>query len=267
MQIDKIEIEKKALQIRQEYNIQTYGIKDIFSLIEQMGIDLIRYPFGKDVLLGFSTIFEGKKVIVSNSSEILAREIFTIAHELGHIIYDFVDINNDVIIDISMDEETENISEERAYYFANYFLMPEEEMKKFIKYQLKKETERLSALDIVRIQLEFQVSYAAAVQRLCDMKFITYEHKTKLFNERNTITSKFLFKILDADEKLIKPSDIIKVPSSYLEYVISNYENGYIPYSSLQKTLALIGINAENFRKEEKNEDELDIDDIFKEFK
>jgi Zn-dependent peptidase ImmA (M78 family) len=85
MWIDKTEIEQRSLQVRQEHSIQTYGVKDIFSLIAQRGIHLIRYPFGKDKLLGFSTFFEGKKIIISNSSEILSREIFTIAHELGHV--------------------------------------------------------------------------------------------------------------------------------------------------------------------------------------
>ena len=70
MWIDKTEIEYRALKVRQEHNVQTYGIKDIFSMIEQKGIDLIRYPFGKDELLGFSTVFEGKKLFVSNYSEI-----------------------------------------------------------------------------------------------------------------------------------------------------------------------------------------------------
>jgi aryl-phospho-beta-D-glucosidase BglC (GH1 family) len=68
LRINKRDIEKKAMEIRQENNIQTYGIKDIFSLIEQKGIHHIRYPFGKDVLLGFATVYEGKRVIVSNSS-------------------------------------------------------------------------------------------------------------------------------------------------------------------------------------------------------
>ena len=130
--INKIDIEKKALDIRQENNIQTYGVKDIFSLVEQRGTHLIRYPFGKDAVLGFSTIFEGKEIIVSNSSEILSREIFTIAHELGHIIYDFEDENQDVKIDINIDDIDEDISEARAYYFANCFLMPETQLLEFV---------------------------------------------------------------------------------------------------------------------------------------
>jgi Zn-dependent peptidase ImmA (M78 family) len=264
--IDKTEIEDRALKVRQEHNIQTYGIKDIFSMIDQRGIDLLRYPFGKDELLGFSTVFEGKKIIVSNSSEILSREIFTIAHELGHIIYDFEDSNHDVKIDIEINEETEDISENRAFYFANCLLMPEEQMTKFIKYVLKKKYKELNALDIVRIQQEFQVSYSAAVKRLYDINFITFNHKNELFNERNDITSKSLFRMIQADEKLLKPTDVIQVPSRYYEYVTSNYENGYIPFTSLQKTLALIGIDAEIFKKEDKHEDELDIDDIFEEF-
>jgi Zn-dependent peptidase ImmA (M78 family) len=266
MWIDKTEIEDRALKVRQEHNVQTYGIKDIFSMIEQRGIYLIRYPFGKDELLGFSTVFEGKKIIVSNSSEILSREIFTIAHELGHIIYDFEDINHNVKIDIDIDEGTEDISENRAYYFANCLLMPEEQLMTFIKYVLKKKYKELGALDTVRIQLEFQVSYAAAVKRLYEIGFITSSHKNELFNERNCITSKSLFKMVEADEKLLKPTDAIQVPSRYYEYVTSNYENGYIPFTSLQKTLALIGIDAEIFKKEEKNQKELDIEDIFEEF-
>jgi len=269
--IDKTEIEDRALKVRQEHNIQTYGIKDIFSMIEQRGIDLIRYPFGKNELLGFSTVFEGKKIIVSNSSEILAREIYTIAHELGHIIYDFEDKNHDVKIDVDIDEESEDISESRAYYFANCLLMPEQQLMMFIKYVLNKTSRELRALDIVRIQLEFQVSYAAAVKRLHEIGFISTSHKSELFNERSRITSNSLFKMIEADEKLLKSTDVIKVPSKYYEFVISNYENGYIPFSSLQKTLALIGIDAEIFKKEEQNEEkngeQLDIDDVFEEFK
>lgn len=265
--IDTTEIEDRALKVRQEHNIQTYGIKDIFSLIEQRGIHLIRYPFRKDRLLGFSTVFEGKEVIVSNSSEILSREIFTIAHELGHIIYDFEDRNQDVKIDMDNEDIDENISESRAFHFANCFLMPEEQLLKFVKYELKKKSVSLNAIDIVRLQIEFQVSYAAAVKRLYYIDFINYSKKIELFDERNDITSRALFKMINADERLLNPTDVIKVPSMYIEYIISNYENDYIPYSSLEKTLALLDMDASIFKKNKNKKDEkLDIDDVFKEF-
>ncbi|MGB4438647.1 MAG: ImmA/IrrE family metallo-endopeptidase [Sedimentibacter sp.] len=266
MWIDKIEIEQRALKVRQENKIQTYGVKDIFSLVSQMGIHLIRYPFGKDKILGFSTFFEGKKIIISNSSEILSREIFTIAHEMGHVIYDFADEYNDVKIDIEINDSSEDISEARAFYFANCFLMPEEEIRKFIKFELKKNCQELGALDIVLLQLEFQVSYAAMAVRLYDLRMITGSHKSLLFDKRNTETSAALFKKLDADERLLKSANITEVPSKYLEYVTSNYEKDYIPYSSLEKSLALIGMDSEIFKKEKQEEDELDIKDIFEEF-
>jgi len=266
MKINKMAIEKCAIEERQ--NVQTYGIKDIFSLILQKNIILVRYPFGKDKLLGFSTFFEGKKIIVSNSSEILSREIFTIAHEMGHIIFDFDDKLSSVKIDHEIEDSSENISEARAFYFANCFLMPEEELRKFIKYELKKTHEELNALDIVRMQLEFQVSYAALVVRLYNLEFINYTHKSRLFDRRNQITSKALFAKLDVDQRLLKSTDVIEVPPSYLEYVTSNYDNGYIPYSSLEKALSLIGMDASIFEKEEKDDDEeeLDIDEIFQDF-
>jgi len=267
LRINKVDIEKKALDVRQENNIQTYGVKDIFSLVEQRGTHLIRYPFRKDTVLGFSTIFEGKEIIVSNSSEILSREIFTIAHELGHVIYDFEDENQDVKIDINIDDIDEDISEDRAYYFANCFLMPEIQLLEFVKYELEKKPMNLNAIDIIRLQIEFQVSYAAVVKRLYDIDFINCNKKCELFNERNDITSRALFKMINADEKLLEPSNVIKVPSRYLEYAITNYENNYIPYSSLKNALALLGIDASIFKKDEDNKDEeLNIDDIFGEY-
>lgn len=265
LRINKRDIEKKAMEIRQENNIQTYGIKDIFSLIEQKGIHHIRYPFGKDVLLGFSTVYEGKRVIVSNSSEILSREIFTIAHELGHIVFDFEDLNQGLKIDLNIDQIKEDICEERAFYFADCFLMPKNKLDEYIKYELKKEKEELSALDIVRIQIEYNVSYNALVKRLKDIHFITETHMYSLFNEKNVLKSNALFKMLNADEKLLRSTEIISVPAQYIEYVTSNYNNDYIPYSSLEKALGLLNKDAEVFKKEIKNDEDIDLDDLFEE--
>lgn len=263
-----MEIENRALKVRQEYNIGTYGIKDIFSLIEQMDIHLIRYPFGEKTILGFSTVFEGNKVIVSNSSEILSREIFTIAHELGHLLYDFDDAIQNIKIDIDLTDNAKDISESRAFYFADCFLMPEEQIRKYIKYELKKDNNTISATDIVRLQIEFQVSYSAMVMRLFNLKYISASKKSKLFDNRDERTSRVLFRMTNSNEDLLNPTKIIKVPPRYIEYVTSNYENNYIPYSSFKKALSLLEIDASGFKKKKvKKEIKLDIEDIFEEFK
>jgi Zn-dependent peptidase ImmA (M78 family) len=187
---------------------------------------------------------------------------------LGHVIYDFEDEFTSVKIDVEIEDSATDISEARAFYFANCFLMPEEELRKYIKFELKKTHQEINALDVVRMQLEFQVSYAALVVRLYELGIINSNHKSKLFDNRNGVTSKALFKKLDADEKLLKSTDVIEVPASYLEYVISNYENKNIPYSSLERALSAIGMDASIFKKEDikETDEEFDLDDIFEEF-
>lgn len=85
MRFDKDTVSLDAKRLRKQYDIDGNGISDIFSFVNQQNIELIRYPFGKNTIMGFATIYDDKKIIVSNSSEILSREIYTVAHELGHI--------------------------------------------------------------------------------------------------------------------------------------------------------------------------------------
>ena len=266
--MNRTDVEKKALSIRHEQNIQSCGIKDIFELIEQMEIDLIRYPFGKDIFCGFSAIFEGKKVIVTNSSEILARKIFTAAHELAHLLYDF-DLNSeDIKVDIDLTSKREGIGEKRADFFAACFLIPEELLRQFIIFKLDKpEFSQLNGLDIVRIQVEFNVSYSAVIERLKEIKAINYEKAVFLYEEQTKYSSGKLFKMLNENEGLLKPADLIKVPARFFEFVISNYNNNFIPYASLSKAFQLIGIDASPLKKEDTPEDNqsIELDELYKE--
>jgi Zn-dependent peptidase ImmA (M78 family) len=266
--VNRIDIEKKALSIRHEQNIQSCGIKDIFELIEQMEIDLIRYPFGKDILCGFSAIFEGKKVMITNSSEILAREIFTAAHELAHLLYDF-DLNSeDVKVDMDFTSNRESIPEKRADFFAACFLMPEELLRQFIIFKLDKPNfSLLTGLDIVRIQVEFNVSYSAVIERLKEIKAVNYEKAVFLYEEQTRYSSGKLFRMLNEDERLLKSVNLVKVPARFLEFVISNYNNNFVPYSSLDKALQLIDIDALPLKKEDSPEENqtIKLDELYEE--
>jgi Zn-dependent peptidase ImmA (M78 family) len=242
------ETEKKAIEIRQKLNLKHYGINDMFKLISDLNIDLIRYPFGKDEILGFSTIFRNKKVIVSNSSEILSREIFTIAHELGHILFDLDDHRKKTIIDLNPDDVNINEKEKRANQFANALLLPYDEIKKFIELELNQEIHRLTPYDIVNIQLEFNVSYQTIVYRLLNLKLISIEHKEKLFYFQENHGSKRMFSDLNLNTSLIEPTNRVIIPKKYLSYIVSNHQHGYIPDTSLEKALKMIGVNADFFK-------------------
>lgn len=266
MKIDKLKIAQKANRLRQAYNIQNNGIKDIFSFVNLQDVELIRYPFGTNTILGFSTVYEGKKIIVSNSSEILSREIFTIAHELGHIEFDFSENNQGIKIDKTEEDAGNDYSESVAFYFANCLLMPKDKLLEFLEFNLKKKPEELMAINIVRMQMEFNVSFSALVKRLVDLEIITPAKKHELHSERDYYTSKKLFELLGADDDLLKPTEVIAVPPQYSDYVLSNYENGYIPFSSLTKAFALLGIDTTDIHEKEAKQETDDLDDIFEEY-
>ncbi len=267
MQIRSLDIERSAHNLRNEYNIESYGIKDIFSLVDKMDIYLIRIPLGKDTICGFSTIYEGKKVIVSNSSEILSREIFTIAHEIAHCIFDLNVDEQRLIIDKNTNDNNQDYIEKRADYFAAVLLMPEEKIREFIKYELKKEFGEIKARDIIRIQIEFNVSYASVVIRLFELGFINSTTKKELFDKRDSNTSNMLFNVMNLNNDLIKPADILKVPNSYYEYVFSNYEKGYIVFDKLKEALELVGFNTNEITEHTTSDDkDIDFDELLEGF-
>ena len=267
MRIDKEEIALRAERLRKMYDIQSNGIADIFTFVNQQNIELIRYPFGRGTVLGFSTVYEGKKIIVSNSSEILAREIYTVAHELGHILYDFADNYCKIRIDRDGTGDVElEISEERAFYFADCLLMPKEKILNFIRQNLKKKPEELRAINIVQMQLEFKVSFNALIKRMSDLGVIKDSKKVQLYKERDFYTSAGLFGLLGADEELLKPVERLVVPPKYIDYVMSNYENNYIPFSSLKKVLQMINMDVSELEEERKEEEEETLDDVFGEY-
>lgn len=263
MEFDKNEVELEAKRLRKAYDVQTNGIADICAFVNNQGIELIRYPFGKNTILGFSTFYEGKKIIVSNSSEILSREIYTIAHELGHVIFDFCDGTK---IKIDKDNKINGISEDRAYYFADCLLMPEENIRAMLKEVFKKEGSELRAINIVQMQLEFRVSFNALVERMTTLRIITTSKKAKLYKERDFYSSKKLFSMLGADEDLLTPADKLIVPPQYIDYVMSNYENQYIPLSSLKKALGLVNIDTSDLVENQIDEEEDSLEDLFAEY-
>lgn len=75
-------------------------------------------------------VFHKKKRVYYNLNDNIRRQLFTIAHELGHIVL-HKDKGN--IVDYRINENTFNPIEKEADIFASEILMPEEEFRKVHK--------------------------------------------------------------------------------------------------------------------------------------
>lgn len=131
-------------------------INDICDLIENAGIKI--FTFDRDSTCGFGFCINandgGPAIAVNvNNSITTERKIFTIAHELGHILlhpHSF-----------GVSEENKN-EENEADQFAGLFLMPEEEFVN--KY---KESYGMHPVDrILYVKRYFRVSYEAVLKRI-----------------------------------------------------------------------------------------------------
>lgn len=118
--------EKMAERVREYFNLPKGPIKDIVKVVEQQGIILHIFDFNLDLKIsGLSLITKaGVPVMILNKNQPASRMVFTIAHELGHILMHF----KGGIISEERDVENE------ADRFASSFLMPNEEIRSSLCY-------------------------------------------------------------------------------------------------------------------------------------
>jgi len=255
-----IAIEKQAEKVRKDCQISGCGVSNIFECVQRLEYRVIRYPFKQDTFLGLAMIKEGERIVISNSSQILAREIFTIAHETGHHIL-HIEENGLNIIQDNCNTEKNNLEIE-ADYFAACFLMPAEKVRSYIRLELQnKPPQSWSGLEIAKIMTAFNVSYDTVLNRLEFLKIIDENLRARLFDEKiqNTVTK--LLNIINGNSDLCKKSEVTKIPAQFIEWVVNNYKNKLIPYGSLENALSKVGLKPEDFQIEkdfENDEDSLD---------
>ncbi len=266
------EAEFQASQVRGQYRLGYRDIGDIFRFMEQaMGYLLIRYPFGEEAMEGFAALYQGERLVLTNSSKILSRERFTAAHEIGHHIFDFQDSGSELIADeLTGSFNEKNLAEYRADCFAAALLMPREGVNDVL-YELGLNQGRLTYTDVVRLQLLFGVSYRAMVKRLSDLGRIDREQANYLYKywEETGENLHYLFRRAQAPSTaLLEPWNQVWVPTRYLRCLEANYENGLVSYPVLQQILAVVGVSPEEWGftpHAVSATDEVDIDDLIEE--
>jgi len=243
-------IESQASRARFVCGLPGYGIEDVFHAAESLGYRMIRYPYNNKMLAGIAWHRDSERIIISNSAQVLSREIFTVAHEIGHHILHISGESDSAILDDDLSDRTE--IEVEANYFAANFLMPQEEIEKYIRLHLMgKPVRNWNGLDIASIQTTFKVSFDMTITRLLALNILDQTSFAALQQEKIKKTATRLLFAIHGNVTLCEPSFAKQIPVEYLAWVVSNYQNKLIPKSSLEYALQYIGLHA----------DEIDISD------
>ena len=246
-EIDEKDPEKAAIRVRQVLGISSSAIPDLPRLMEQAGIKLRIRRFGFKKTFGISVAEnDGGPAIVVNSEQGIPveRQLFSVAHELGHL----------VLHKSSYDESKvdENDEEERAAnLFAGHFLVPDKGLDKAWK-----ESKGLHWVDsILLIKKQFKVSYMTVLVRLTQLlakpevgaliaQFRKeyaerYGHRLKDHYEPDFITGP----VADADPRRLDQTDLME--DRFARLVRQAFEKELI---SIGRAGEMLGLSLEEMR-------------------
>lgn len=264
-EIRKREIRIKADSFRVNCKIGRYGIIDLFKECERMGYKLLRYPLGENANLGFAMKKDNDIVIFTNSCSRLSREIFTLAHEIGHVILHLNDANSFIDDSVTINGRSTDEKEQEANYFAACLLMPSDEVHRFIDLEIQEFQENgLSAMDIARIMSEFNVSFDMALNRLESLGVINTDQKLRLDNAKTEIKVGNLLRGVGGNSKLNVACEVIDIPHEYIDYVIYNYNHNAVPIETVERVLDCYGFTIDDVSDKIVThfDDDDDLDDL-----
>lgn len=243
----KKEIRIKAAAFREKCKISYYGIINLFKECERCGYKLFRYPLGEDADLGFTMKKDKDTIIYTNTSSRLAREIFTLAHEIGHVILHMDEVASFIDDAFTLSNRSIDEKEQEANYFAACLLMPDDEVGKFLDLEIEDfDNKGLTAMDIARIMSEFNVSFEMALNRLENLGKISGLEKIRLDNEKNQTRVGKLLRSVGGNGKMNEACETIDIPYEYIDYAVFNYNRHAIPKETLIKVLDCYNLDIED---------------------
>lgn len=114
------------------------------------------------------------KIITINAFDPEYRQRFTIAHEIGHNVYDHEGVRNRITADQQFIEEDRSyadlLMERQANNFASRLLMPEKLVEEVIDYLEKSEILLNGRQKTTKLAEKFNVSYISMEYRLRELK-------------------------------------------------------------------------------------------------
>jgi len=155
-----------ALEDQFKWNDDDEALKMWRSALFNVGVTVFKDAFKTDDYSGFSLYDYEFPIIYVNNSNAKARQIFTLFHELAHLLFHTSGVDNDSAFRYSLPNEYSRV-EMRCNAFAGAFLVPDDAFDRF----LRPEEDHVS--EVRRLSQMFSVSREVIVRKFRDRQIIS----------------------------------------------------------------------------------------------
>lgn len=153
-----------ATQFRHRLGLGSGPILNLFAAVEEIGLKVLRWDIPIPEFFGLSaySLNQGAFVLVNTHNINIERQLFTLAHEIGHLILHRDDYEDKLISQGIKQEETAR--EAVANYFASHLLVSQDALSRAVN----------EFTNIIDLKAHFRVSYTMMLMRLEQMGKLNY---------------------------------------------------------------------------------------------
>ncbi len=138
--------------------------------MEEIGLKVLRLPIEQDNFFGVSacSATQGAFVLINTHNISIERQLFTLAHEIGHLIFHRDEYQDQLLA--SIDKDIEKARKAVANYFASHFL---------VSHVAFEQARHNMQDDLLRLKAYFRVSYATILKRFDELGIQEYSAMIK----------------------------------------------------------------------------------------
>ncbi|WP_324282033.1 XRE family transcriptional regulator [Cyanobacterium aponinum UTEX 3221] len=186
-------IQQIAKSFRLRLGIGDAPIPNLFEAVEELGLKVLRLPVEQKDFFGLSACSnsQGAFVLINTHNISIERQLFTLAHEIGHLIFHRDEYQNQLMISESREEQ--KAREKVADYFASHLLVSKTAF----------DLARQNMNNLVELKTYFRVSYTMILKRLDELGIDSYgEMIKKIRANYKRLYNKSLTKEIELEPKL-----------------------------------------------------------------
>lgn len=229
-------LEVRAIRFREQLGLGSCDPVPVYEILSELNVLTNFRPLSSNFSGMALKTSDDLKMILVNSNQILARQHFTIGHELYHL---FIQEHfNFMICNVGLFDKKDK-EEYNADVFSSFFLMPKAGILNLIPESELGRGGQISLPTIVKLEQFFGVSRSALLVRLGRMGLIDYQnyaerYKTGIMKSANE---------LGYPTRLYEPGSLYKVIGDYGAVSKRLYDTETISESHYYTLMNDIGVN------------------------